>query len=542
MKHKNVSDLLREQAEKLPNKRSIYYAKKRIWGSYSYPSYTFSELNNRINKFCHKLEALGVKPKDKVLFFVKPNLDFCAITYALFRLGAIVIFIDPGMKRDYFFKAIKEVEPDVLLGIPKVHILRRFFKQYFSGIKIFITTGILSGTKAKSIYRGLKKLSNNHSSYIPHKDDMAAILYTSGGTGEPKGVEYTHDIFIQQSSMLKKEFHLTSDDFDIPCFPLFSFFTLSMGMSSCIPDMDPAKPLLVDPAKLYRNINETKATFLAGSPAIWDVLADYCLEKKLILPTVKYLVMFGAPVRVSLHKKLSKILINGTTYTPYGATECLPIANISGKDILMYHQKLILDGAGTCVGKALQGVNIKIIESTFTELAKIADANILGVNSVGEIIVNAPNMTKAYFKNDDATKKSKIKDGDKIWHRMGDVGYLDEKGNLWFCGRQKHVVEVKDQKYYPNQIETIFNSHALVSKSALIKDKKEDVPAIVIERKDHLDTIEPMFLMDLKNLAQTHDKTKNIQKFYVKTKFPVDVRHNIKIDRCQIELEINGES
>lgn len=540
MNYQNVSELISEVSKKYPEKTSIKMAKKNLWGGYKYPSYSFSKFETRVNQFAQKFEALGVKPQDKVLFFVKPNLDFSAITYALFRMGAIVIFIDPGMKREYFFEAIKEVNPDVLIGIPKVHLARRLHSDVFKSIRLYLTTGLFGVMGSRSIYSGLKKYGETvYSAYIPKKDDLAAILYTSGGTGRPKGVAYTHDIFINQTKMLQKEFKLTSEDVDVAGFPLFSFFTLAMGMSSVIPDIDFAAPSKVDPAKLYRNIIKTNATFLAGSPSIWEKLADYCLENKLKLDHVKYLVMFGAPVRVDLHRRLSKILVDGTSYTPYGATECLPVSNVSGREILRELQEDILNGEGTCVGKPLNGVHVKIIKSSFDEIVNLEDAKELAIGEIGEIIVSSPNVTKKYFNNESATKISKIKDGNKTWHRMGDVGHLDKKGRLWFCGRQKHVVTVGTNHYYPNQVETIFNSHPQVSKSALVLDLEENQPAIVIERKDHRTELDPMFLVDLKNLAQTNIKTKDIQKFYVQERFPVDVRHNIKIDRGLLQRLVN---
>lgn len=535
----NVSDLIKTQAKDLPDKKAIIWAKNSIFGGQKYPFYTFREFEDRVNKMANQLSGMGVGPQDKVLFFVKPNLDFSVITYALFRLGAIVVFIDPGMKREYFFNAIKEVNPDVLIGIPKVHYVRKLFRSVFSSIKLFITTGAIGGPFTKSLYRGLKKKDNNFKTYLPSNGDLAAILYTSGGTGAPKGVEYTHDIFINQTKMLQEEFSLTQNDIDIPGFPLFSFFTLAMGMSSCVPNMDPSKPSEVDPRLLVQNISDMKASFLAGSPAIWERIVDYCVQNKIKLPTVKYLVMFGAPVRVDLHKRIKKILPNGTSYTPYGATECLPVSNISGKEILQDLEESISKGAGTCVGHPLPGVQIRIIESKDGEISE-NEVKEVENGQIGEILVHSPNVTKRYYLNEDSTSLAKINISGNVWHRMGDVGYKDKEDRLWFCGRAKHVVEVSGVKYYPNQVETIFNGHSLVSKSALIRDDKENAPAIVIERKDGQDKIEPMFLMDLKNLAQTSEKTKNIQKFYIRSNFPVDVRHNIKIDRTLIQDEINN--
>jgi acyl-CoA synthetase (AMP-forming)/AMP-acid ligase II len=537
---KNISELIEYQATKQPGKRAISMAKKKLFGGYSYPGYDFQTMNQRVNKFCNKLESLGVKSGHRVLFFIKPNLDFCAITFALFRMGAIPVFIDPGMKKEHFFTCIKGVKPDVLLGIPKIHYARHLYKKYFSNIKIFITTGRI-GFASDSIYTKLGKESDSYTIYTPKNDDLAAILYTSGGTGVPKGVEYQHDVFINQTKMLQNEFGLTCDDIDIPGFPLFSFFTLAMGMSSCIPDMDPADPINCDPRKLYQNITDRSASFIAGSPAIWERLADYCLRENLVLDSVKYVVMFGAPVSVKIHQKFARVLPQGTTYTPYGATECLPIANTSGKFLLASTYKDMLSGKGTCVGNPLNGVNIKIIEQVEHDISKLEDIVELTKGDIGEILVNSPNVTRAYFCNEDANSKSKVIDANgKTWHRMGDVGYFDENGLLWFCGRKKHVVEVKDKKYYPTQIESIYNQHAKIKRSALIFDQKNNCPAVVIERFDQKESIESMFLMDLKNLSQTNIHTKEIGVFYAKSSFPVDVRHNIKIDRTKLQDEVNG--
>lgn len=541
MNIENIGQLITEQALNQPKKTSIKRAKRTWSGGHKYPSYNFETLEKRINQFANKLVELGVKPQDKVLFFVKPELDFSAITYALFRLGAIIIFIDPGMKREYFFNAIKEVKPNVLIGMPRVHYMRHFFRDVFQSVNLFITTSKLSGLYAKSLYRRLKKQSKSYEIYRPRPCELAAILYTSGGTGAPKGVEYTHEIFIHQTQMLKNEFDLNPMDIDIPCFPLFSFFTLAMGMTSVIPDMDASRPIKVRPERLYKNIIDTKATFLAGSPAIWKILADYCLENELTMDSVKYLVMFGAPVRIDLHKKLKKILPNGTSYTPYGATECLPVSNISGQELIKSHEDQILNGAGTCIGKPLAGVKVKIIQRTEGAIKNLSLAKELGPGEIGEIIISSPHVTQKYHLNKIATKEAKIYEAQQVWHRMGDVGYLDEVGKLWFCGRSNHVVSVKGESFYPNQIETIFNTHSQVARSALIKVHKSNQAAVVIERKDKRKKIDAMFLMDLKNLAQSHEKTKKIHKFYGHSHFPLDIRHNIKIDRTRIEQEINNE-
>lgn len=537
MEIKNVSELITKQTKLLPDKKAIVQSRSLGLKKYKYPSYTFGEFNRRMHQFCHKLSELGIKRGDRVLFFVSPDLDFACLTFSLFRMGVVPVFIDPGMKREHFFACIKEIKPRVLIAIPKVHYMRHFIKGVFDSVEIFITTGSF-GVVAKPIHKRLESYQEDFPAISPEQEELAAILYTSGGTGRPKGVEYTHDIFINQTYMLQKEFNLTSDDTDIPGFPLFSFFTLAMGMTSTIPDMDFAKPIECVPDKLYQNIMDAKATFLAGSPAIWERLADYCLEQKLTLDTVKYVVMFGAPVSINIHKKFSHILPNGTTYTPYGATECLPVANISGEFILKQVQTKMLEGEGICVGKNLDSVEIKIIKETSEKIEEISQVEIMDAGEVGEIIVKSPNVTKRYFHAPDETEQAKIKDGNDLWHRMGDMGYLDDNGVLWFCGRKKHVIEFKSKKYYPVQIESIFNQHPKISRSALVTHKTTKKPVLIIQRKDETNEIEPMFLMDLKNIGQKNDKTKIVDDFIVQNKFPLDTRHNIKIDRIKLAKEL----
>jgi len=531
----NVSELITKQASLHPQKKSITEPSYSN-GIYHYTSYSFSELENQINRICNKLTKLGVKKGDKVLFFVKPNLDFCAITFALFRMGAITVFIDPGMKKKYFFECIRELRPDAIIGIPSVHILRKIFFWIFKDIRIGITTSKRCGLFTPSLYTDLELEATNFDTFKPAVKDLAAILYTSGGTGKPKGVEYTHDIFINQTRMLKEEFNLTHEDIDIPGFPLFSFFTLAMGMNSVIPDMDFSNPAKCDPKKLYQNITDSKATFVAGSPAIWERLAIYCHNNKLKLPSVKYLVMFGAPVRNQIHEYFSASLPNGTSYTPYGATECLPVSNISGSYIVNNTASKSEAGAGTCVGKPFTGVSVKIIEQTDEVLKSLQESKELTPGEIGEIIINSPNVTKAYYKMPKETSEAKIYEGDTVWHRMGDVGYLDNEGHLWFCGRKKHVIEAGGVKYYPIPVEQIINQHPDINKSALVIHAITKIPSVVVETDKKFDE---HLVTSLRDYVSKNEKTSFIKRFYYKDKFPVDVRHNIKIDRIALSKEIS---
>lgn len=531
----NIADNLTRISGQFPTKTAVMFPLRK-GSDYSYESLNFETLEYKINKYANGLLDSGFKKGQKVLLFVRPSLEFHALVFAIFKIGAVPLLIDPGMGRKNLLSAIKEVGPEGLIAEPEVHFLSLFFRDAFKTVKHKITTKGLT-------WGGMKKLdellfsSDIFESVQLDPDEMAAILFTSGGTGRPKGVVYSHKIFYQQTKVLKELFYLNETETDLPGFPLFSLFTLSMGMTSVIPDMNPSKPSKANPRRLVRNILDTKASFVAGSPAIWEGVGEYCRENKITLPSVKYLVMFGAPVRNEIHRMFKDILTNGTTYTPYGATESLPVANISGKEVLETTAHLTEEGKGTCIGYPVPGTQVKIIRSNDSELGKLEAAEELGPGEVGEIIVHGDVVTRSYLNAEKETRLAKIGSGEDLWHRIGDMGYLDDIGRLWFCGRKSHKVETNEGPLYTIPCEAIFNNHPGVKRSALVEVNK--TPQIVIERNQVGKRIAPDKMREeLVELASRHNHTKNIKKVYYKKTFPVDVRHNIKIDRLKIRDEV----
>lgn len=542
----NIAQRLTENARLFPEKKAVsaprFNAKSK---KYEYPFLTFKELDILSNKFANQLSQMGLKRGDKTLLFLRPGLDFPAMTFALFKLGVVPVFIDPGMGRKNLLKCIKEAAPVALIAEEEVHLISFFFRSTFKSIKFKITNGRLRLGKMKSIAQMKKEKKQIFPPSVFQNDETAAILFTSGGTGTPKGVVYTHAIFDKQTTLLQELYQLTPQDIDMPGFPLFSLFTIAMGMTSCIPDMDPGKPGKCDPRKLYQNIIDQKPTFVAGSPAIWERVADYCIQKGHTLPSIKYLVMFGAPVSVSIHKKFKTLLPNGTTYTPYGATEALPVSNISGTTILKNTAPLTENGKGTCVGFVVPETQVKIIGITDEIIETFKEATFLPANTIGEIIVQGPAVTKEYLDLPDKTREAKIYNANEVWHRMGDLGFLDEQGQLWFVGRKAHRVETTEGLMTPIPCEAIFNKHPAVKRSALVGlgPLGKQTPAIVIERYDgqFLSGKErSIFESELLSMARKNPLTQNISKIYLSRHFPVDVRHNIKIDRTKLKEEIEA--
>ncbi len=529
----NIALKLPTLAQELSDKPAVKFGgMKPQAGKFHYEQLTFKELENRSVYLAHKFRDAGLNPGMKVLMFVRPSVNFSAITFALFRAGLVPIFIDPGMGKENLLRAVSHIKPDGLIAEKQVHWIKQIYRKAFSSIKVNITVSGSTWWHRGSLYsvehwlkEEIKLPSLMHD---VQAQDPAAILFTSGGTGIPKGVLYTHDIFNAQVERLQKLFHLGPDQVDLPGFPLFSLFTITMGMTSAIPSMDPSVPAKANAEYLVKNINDNQATFIAGSPAIWKNVAKYCKENQIQLPSVKYLVMFGAPIPLSLHEAFAEILPNGDTYTPYGATECLPVANTSGSALQGETKKKMLSGAGTCVGYPAPDTEVRIIQITDDIVATDSEMIDAPLGELGEICVYSRTVTPEYVGMKEKTNEAKIKDlRGGLWHRMGDLGYLDHEGRLWFCGRKSHRLQLSDKTIGTIPIESLFNQIPGVEKSALICPK--GVPMIVIEGKRNSD-LERKIRSQMNSSEQLHQ----VKELAFLDHFPVDVRHNIKIDRLKI--------
>jgi acyl-CoA synthetase (AMP-forming)/AMP-acid ligase II len=302
--------------------------------------------------------------------------------------------------------------------------------------------------------------------------------------------------------------------------------------------MNPAKPAKVDPGKFVRTIQDNNVTYSFGSPAIWNVVSTYCQKEGITLESIKKILMAGAPVPGGLLQRTQAILnVNAEIHTPYGATESLPIASATGKEILTETWEQTCKGKGVCVGRSLPDIEIRIIEISDNPIEVFNDSLVVPPNQIGEIIVKGPVVTRAYDNNDTENALAKIKDGNTFWHRMGDLGYIDDLGRLWFCGRKGHRVITESGPMYTICCEAIFNEHPKVFRSALVGvgSPGRQQPVIIAELHEKSANQEKL-KDELLRLAQQNDLTKSIDLFLVHPGFPVDIRHNAKIFREKLSL------
>jgi olefin beta-lactone synthetase len=531
----NIATLLDQVAQNNPQTPAIIVPWKKR-------TISFQELHEDSGRLASGLIRMGIAKGDRVLLLVPFSIEFITLTLALLKAGAVAVLIDPGLGRKNMLQCIKQVQAKGMIAIPKAHAARKLFPQPFQGIEVSVTVGRRWFWGGKTLDQ-IRKLGEEDTPPAEiSENDPAAILFTSGSTGPSKGVLYTHGMFLHQIEILRSCFGIRPGEIDLPTFPLFGLFDPLMGMTCVLPNMDFTQPASVNPESLIKLIKEYAITNSFGSPALWNTMSLHCIERKVRLPSLKRILMAGAPIPGTLIQRFDQILVdNAEIHTPYGATEALPVTSIERKTILGETWEKTQQGLGLCIGHPVPGMQLRIIKITDDPIPFWTPELEQPVYEVGEIAVQGLWVTRKYFNPlNNANELAKIYDGDNFWHRMGDLGWLDEQGRVWFCGRKSQRVITKSKTLYTIPSEAIFNQHPKVRRSALVGvgELGQQEAILVIEPEDGKLTPDSKggkkLIQELLERGKQYPHTEKIKFFLFHPNFPVDIRHNAKIFREQL--------
>jgi acyl-CoA synthetase (AMP-forming)/AMP-acid ligase II len=537
----NVATALSLQARRQPNVTAIHYPQSSTFGKSGYTSCTYQELDELSNCYARGLTAYGIGPGTRTALMLTPGLDFFAMFFALFKAGAVPVLIDPGIGMASLKQCLAEAAPKAFIGVTKAHFARKVLGWAKESCELLVTAGPTFGLGGITLKK-LKEMGDLGEADMMHAvkpDDIAAILFTSGSTGAPKGVVYRHRHFNAQVAMLRKAFGIEPGEVSLPTFPPFALFDPALGMTTVVPDMDPTRPAEADPKKLVDAIDRFGVTNIFGSPALLDTLSNYCVDNGIRLESVKRVISAGAAVPVSIIRRMQRsVYRDAEIHTPYGATECLPVSSISAAQIDDKMVDRIESGDGVCVGRPIEPNEVRIIkisEMAFNDLSETTD---MPFGMPGEIIVCGPTCTDSYWQREGDAEMAKFGDHDgRTWHRMGDVGIMDGLGRLWYCGRVSQRVETGQETLFADQCEAIFNQHPDLRRSAVVGvgPRGRQTPVLCIEVKNKLSPVDTERVhFDLLQLAQAHAITKSIRTVLFHPGFPVDIRHNSKIGREEL--------
>lgn len=534
----NVADLLAQAAREQPEAMAVAMPSGPRGARRTYQQTTFMQLHQESDHLAAGMLRSGIQPGMPIVLMVPFSTSFIRWVFALLKSGAVMVLVDPGMGRRNVIRCLQKVEPQGFIGVSRVQAIRCLLRSRFPLARHNITVGrrwFWGGPTEQQLarYQG-----EGFDSFPAEADDPAAVIYTTGSTGPPKGVSYQHGNFFQQVKQIQEHYSIQQGDIDLPAFPLFGLFNAAMGVSSIIPAMDPTRPATVDPREIIEPIQQWKVNQSFGSPALWDVVGRYCEQEDEKLPSLQRVFSSGAPVPPRVLRSMTRVMApGGEMFTPYGATEALPVASISATEVLQETATLSEQGLGTCVGRRFGGIEWKVIRIRDDAIEQMQDAELVPSGEIGELVVRGPVVTSRYVNLPEQTDLHKIKDGSTFWHRMGDVGYCDEQQRFWFCGRKSQRVVIGGKTLFTVPCEAVLNCHPSVFRSALVGvGLPESRRAVIVvelwpdkrcQGQQEIQALEE----ELLELARANPLTEDVDQVLLHPSLPVDIRHNAKIFR-----------
>lgn len=538
----NLYGVMQAQALKQPGRIAFAQARQRSKsGRFLYETRSYGQFLSEVDHTAACLHDAGIRRGSKTLMLIPPGLDLPVIVFALFKLGAVPVIIDPAMGMKRLLDCVRKVAPQAMIALPLVHALRPFVGDAFTSIDLFISTG----TARLPATRRLQDIRQSKAPISPmvktQGSDLAAIFFTSGSTGTPKGVEALHSTLGAQIAHFGTMCEPGLQDVELAAFPVATLISPCLGQTSVIPDMGSMHPGRCKPDNLIQAIEDFGITSGFASPIVWERLSRHCVAKGKQLPSIRRAFSGGAPIPYKMVERLGQLMPQGVMHTPYGATEVTPISTIDAAEIERETARLSAVGYGVCVGKVVPGLEVRIIRTEEHALHHWRDVTELTDGKVGEIVVRGALVSPRYHNDPINTALTKIEaseadmsDGaSAFWHRTGDAGYVDKQGRLWFCGRIKHIVQAQGKRYFSVPVEEVLNAETEVWRSALVGvnvDGQTELAMVVEFYPEYKHQISPTRLHAYK--ARLDDLGFPVRHVLPYPKaFPVDKRHNSKIER-----------
>ncbi|MCA9837228.1 MAG: AMP-binding protein [Trueperaceae bacterium] len=527
----NISALVDQAAQQNPDKAALifYDRTKRDYSSYDY-RYVYESSN----RYASGLLARGFRAGQKLALLSHPDAEFFVFVLGLFKAGLVPVFLDPAVGLRKLKQCIYDAEVDGFVGSSLIK-LASYLLGWHQGKKM---RHLFPRGRHKGSFPSFKAAGSSlFERAETFETDLALISFTSGSTGTPKGVCFSQQNLRAQLESIQALYSIKASEVDMPTLPVFTFFDLAFGLSSVLPHTNTLRPAKAEPEKLLEAIDRFKVTTMFASPVLAEKLAQHGQK----LPGLKRFISAGAPVEAEVLAKLRPLLDDAAKiHIPYGATECLPITSIEGSEIVRQTRFLTEQGAGVCVGRAVANLDLRLMPITDAAVPQWHSDFSLATGKIGEIVVRAEQASQTYSNRPEANALAKMLDTDGTFlHRMGDLGYLDEQGRLWFVGRKAHRLELPQSTLFTLPVERIFKVHPGVKRSALVGVRLGGrlEPVLCVEPTQRLTRVQKRQLLEsLRVLAQQNEKTVLVKHFLIKQKFPVDIRHNSKIIREELAI------
>ena len=521
-----ISDMLAEQVRVRPTACALIDDRTR-------QTFTFAGLEAAVSEAAGWWVAQGLRRGQAVLVFVPMSADLYVALLALFRLGAVALFLDPSAGQDHLERCCARWAPDALLAISKAHLLR-LRSAALRRIPLKVSVGVwVPGAVRWPRPSGIQIPVTSVKSAVDAAD-AALVTFTSGSTGAPKATVRTHGFLLAQYRALAPNLALTAGEVDLATLPVFVLANLAAGVTTVIPDTDLRRPGAVDAARIFAQVERHAVTRLTASPALMERLVAEGKRRGSQLRTVRKLHTGGAPVFPRLLEALQALAPHAEVVAVYGSTEAEPMAHISARDVTDADRTRMRHGGGLIAGHPVEQVRVAVINDAWgqprgTITPREFEAARQEIGAIGEIVVTGEHVLQGYLGGvgDEATKFTV--QGER-WHRTGDAGTFDEQGRLWLMGRCSARIDDTYGRLYPFAVECIAMSHPEVRRAAVLAHKGQRILFVEAESNPALE-----------RELRVETGTAALEAIRFMPQLPVDGRHNAKIDYPRLRALVERE-
>ncbi len=435
----NLKVMLEETVRRYPDKTAISLENRKL---------SFAELDEASNKVANALLKMGLRKGDRVAILLSNIPEFAAIYFGIVKIGAIAVPLDNRYTLHELSSLLDNSQPRVLVSeSPTLEPIVDALPQFKSVEHVIDVSSRYEGQFLT--YREIMATSSARSVDVAITDeDTAHIAYTSGSTGHPKGVVLPHGNLVTHAGITVGWFQQTESDVVVLfALPLYHAFGLEVILTSSV---FRGSTVVILPGlsitSLMETIEKERVTLLMGVPYTFGLVVNWAEREgaKYDISSLRYGVAGGSALPTAIARRFKQYYDRDLVQI-WGLTEAIAQDTCQA-----------IDGSGKpgSVGKALPGWEVMIVDESGRDLP---------VNRPGEIVVRGPIMT-GYYASPQATAET-IKDG---WLYTGDIGRLDDDGELFILARKKDVIIVKGQNIHPIDIEDVLYSHPSVAEAAVV--------------------------------------------------------------------------
>ena len=492
---------------------------------------SYAELDSRSAQTAALLRKRGLKPGAAVLVFQPMSAELYVILLALFRAGLVAMFLDPAHGKEHIDQCCAIYQPQGFVGTPKAHLLR-LRSAALRAIPIRFSSG-RAVPGGQSLHRAAD-LPPTFAIEAASSETAALLTFTSGSTGQPKAALRSHGFLRTQHQVLTDSLALVPGEVTLTTMPIVALANLASGMTCLIPNVDLRHPGKIKPATVIRQIQTEQIVSAVASPAFWQRVAEHAAAHGLTLPKIQRVYTGGAPVFPQLLQRLHQAMPNAEVTAIYGSTEAEPMAELTYNDLQPEDFRAMQSGAGLLAGKPVSSIELRVIRAQWgTPIAQLTPSELVGlscaVGEAGEIVVSGAHVLRSYL-DGQGDEETKFFVDDTIWHRTGDMGYLDQVGRLWLLGRCSACIRDADGELYPLAVECLLQNEPSIHRSTVVGHRGKRTVVVEFEERQTAD------------LSQLRQKLAWAQIHEVRScaKIPVDKRHNSKIDYPALHVMLDS--